>query len=281
MPGIYEVEFVVPWSQEQGTQSVILTIGESVSNVVTIPIGPRPSVINPEAAALTNAASFIATKVANEAWYDLWGTSLGYFLALDSAFPALLDGTSAELTDSAGVQRPARLHFVSWGRIQLLTPPGMARGPGSLTITNSTGGKVALNIEVAPVAPGIFSANSSGQGPAAATWLKVAGDGSRTSGFAVDLGNGGFVNDPIDLGVEADQVYISFFGTGFRNQTSVGCRIGGIDAPVFGAVAQGQFLGLDQAVVGPIPRSLAGRQDADVEFFFDDIPANIVTVSFQ
>jgi hypothetical protein len=53
-----------------------------------------------------------------------------------------------------------------------------------------------------------------------------------------------------------------------------------VDILAIDAVAQGSF-GLDQAVVGPIPRSLAGRQNVNAELFFDGIPANVVTVSFQ
>jgi len=132
---------------------------------------------------------------------------------------------------------------------------------------------------MATVGPGLFSANASGQGPAAATFLRIPGSAEAFT-FTLDAPPNR-VNVPIDLGPETDQIYLSLYGTGFRAQTSVSCTIGGADVPVYGAVAQGQYEGLDQAVVGPLPRSLIGRGEVNVILTFDGVQANIVTVSFQ
>ncbi len=78
-----------------------------------------------------------------------------------------------------------------------------------------------------------------------------------------------------------DQVFVSFFGTGFRNQRSTHVAIGGVDVPVYGAVAQGQFDGLDQLVVGPLPQSLAGRGEVGVQATFDGGAANPVTIAVR
>jgi uncharacterized protein (TIGR03437 family) len=46
-------------------------------------------------------------------------------------------------------------------------------------------------------------------------------------------------------------------------------------------VAQGQFDGLDQLNVGPLPRSLAGKGEVDIVVTIDGKQANVVTVAIQ
>jgi len=50
---------------------------------------------------------------------------------------------------------------------------------------------------------------------------------------------------------------------------------------VAGPVPQGQFAGLDQANLGPLPRTLAGRGEVNIMFTVSGKTANIVTVTFQ
>jgi uncharacterized protein (TIGR03437 family) len=232
-----------------------------------------------EAGGLVNSASFAPGAIAPDAWADLYGASLANGFILDSTFPTSIDGVRLTFTDSAGVERDARLHFVSRDRIQFVAPGGMAPGEASLKVTNSQGLASSGTVTIAALSPGIFSANASGRGPAAAIWRKIEGD-SDTSDFTTTL-DAPRMNIPIDLGSASAQVYLSFFGTGFRGQRSASCRIGGVDVPVIGAVAQGEFLGLDQVNVGPLPMSLAGRGEVTVEFVFDGIAANAVTISIQ
>lgn len=243
------------------------------------------SVVNPvfTAAGLVNSASFTVGDVSADSWVDLFGEHFGSGpLVLDPSLPTTLDGVTVTVTDSQGTAHTARIHFVTGGRIQFIMPPNMANGPATLRVTRSSGGTATASINIVSVSPGIFSANASGKDAAAATFLMVRADNSRATGltFTVDPPPAR-ANIPISLGAAGDQVFISFFGTAFRNQTSVSCRIGGIDVPVFGATAQGEFDALDQAVVGPIPGTLRGRSNVAVEFFFNGIAANTVTISFE
>jgi uncharacterized protein (TIGR03437 family) len=159
-------------------------------------------------------------------------------------------------------------------------PKGTANGPAELELTDSEGRTARVNIQIENVAPGLFSADASGRGPAAATYLRIGGDGTRIEGFTFSL-EGNRPNEPIALGPESDQIYISFYGTGFRAQQSVSALFGETPVPVFGAVAQGQFDGLDQAVVGPLPRTLAGAGELEVTFTFDDVMSNAVTIAIE
>ena len=85
---------------------------------------------------------------------------------------------------------------------------------------------------------------------------------------------------PVDLGPEADQVFLVLFGTGLRARSSlaaVSARIGGAEAQVTYAGPQGDFLGLDQVNVR-LPRELAGRGEVDVTLVVDGREANPVKV---
>ena len=57
--------------------------------------------------------------------------------------------------------------------------------------------------------------------------------------------------------------------------------MGGERVGVFGPVAQPQFVGLDQANLGPLPRSLIGRGEVDIILTVDGKTANAVTVNIQ
>ena len=87
---------------------------------------------------------------------------------------------------------------------------------------------------------------------------------------------------PIDLSPEGDQVFLLLFGTGIRGFTSkVTATVGGVEVPVLGAIPQGQFEGLDQVNIGPIPRSLIGAGVVEIILIVDGIPTKAVMVRFS
>ena len=115
---------------------------------------------------------------------------------------------------------------------------------------------------------------------AAAYSLRVAADGSRAQELIFNPATGAAV--PVDLGPAGDQVYLLLFGTGIRGfQTAVTVTVGAAATPVLGAVPQGQFAGLDQVNIGPLPRTLAGRGAVDIIITADGKPANTVTVNIR
>ena len=110
--------------------------------------------------------------------------------------------------------------------------------------------------------------------------MRVAADSSRTQDLIFDLFTGASV--PIDLGPEGEQVFLLLYGTGVRGFTSeVTTMVGGESVPVLGAVPQGDFVGLDQINIGPLPRSLAGRGEVNILLTADGKPANTVTVNVR
>ena len=190
-----------------------------------------------------------ATEVANEVPLP---TSLAGTTVRVAAQPVLKQAPPQGIFGSA----LARLFFVSAEQINFLMPP-VPLGPATITVTTLDGSSLSATIDIARVAPALFSADATGSGLAAALFLKVAGDGTRTEGLIFDPDT--LAPVPIDFGSEQDQVFLALFGTGIRGFTSeVTARVRGVEVPVLGAVPQGQFEGVDQVNIGPLPRSLLG-----------------------
>ena len=195
--------------------------------------------------------------------------------AILSAFGTNLANSTVQITDSAGTTQSCTLLYNNASQINLVVPNGCAFGPAKFTIQNSAGTNTWTMMVMNSIAPGLFSTAGSGKGAAAITAVRVDASGNQT---------GVNVSQPISLGTAAGQVYLSLFGTGIRGVSSlagVSVTIGGVVVPVLSASAQGQFQGLDQVNVGPLPQSLAGKGNANVVLTVDGLTANTVTVNIQ
>lgn len=258
-----------------GRQAVVNVLVSATGQTANLPL------------ANASAASFLSHSFPPESIVSAFGTNLAGAVeaATTTPLPASLAGTTVSVMDSAGTQRLAPLFFVAPGQINYQLPPGTALGAATITVTNKDGLISLGTLRVEAVSPGIFSANSSGQGPASAIALRVKADGSQSFEPVArfDQAQGRFVTVPIDLGPPSDQVYLLLFGTGWRFNSglpAVTLKIGGIDAEVLYAGPQGGFVGLDQLNV-KLPRSLAGRGEVDLTLTVDGKTANIVRISFR
>src|SRR5262245_38023436 len=140
-------------------------------------------------------------------------------------------------------------------------------------------------INIAAVAPGLFSADGSGQGVASAYVLRVKADGARSEEPVAqyDAAQNRFVMLPIDLGAEDEQVYLILYGTGFRHQrdlTAVTVKLGDVATEALYAGSQGGYEGLDQLNLR-LPRILAGRGEFDVVLNVNGHEANRVKVHIK
>jgi uncharacterized protein (TIGR03437 family) len=229
--------------------------------------------------AVTNAASGTAGVIAPEMHATLWGGNMAsrVEVAATTPLPVTLAGTSAKIKDASGTEQAAPLIFVAPGQINLVTPSSLTAGRGEITLT-SPYGKSMLTVNIAKVAPALFSAAMSGKGVAVGVAIKVGADGSQTTQYTF---NPDFSANPIDLGEEGDQVYVLLFGTGVRGFTTVSATVGRVPVPV-AAAAQGEFLGLDQVNLGPIPRdALRTRSNQEVLITVDGQNTNPLTLSFR
>jgi uncharacterized protein (TIGR03437 family) len=222
------------------------------------------------AVTVVSAASFNETSLAAESIATAFGVELANTTQAGAAFPlpTELAGTRVTVRDSAGVDHPARLFFVSPTQINFQIPEGMPAGTATVIIARRDGVASIGATQIATVAPALFTANSSGDGVAAALALRVRADGSQQYEPVAlfDPAQNRFVAVPIARGEESDQLFLSLFGTGWRHRSSmaeVKAKIGGVDAEVIYAGAQGGFAGLDQINLR-IPRSLIGRGEVEI-----------------
>lgn len=159
-------------------------------------------------------------------------------------------------------------------------------GTATVTITSGDGTISRGDVQIVAVAPGLFTANSDGQGAPAANVIRVKPDNSVTyeeSAARFDQSQQRFVPRPIDLGPEGDQVFLSLYGTGIRFNSSLSAvmaRIGGADAQVLYAGAAPGLVGADQINVR-VPRSLVGRGEVDLVLILDGKTANTVKVAIR
>ena len=208
------------------------------------------------------------------------GLASGVAVATETPLPTELLGTRVEVTDSQGTARLAQLFFVSAGQINYLIPPGTALGLVTVRVISGAGGEIQGTIQIDQVAPSVYAANSQGNGVAAAFFLRVNPDDSRTQDLLFDPRTGAAV--PLDVSSESGQVFLLLFGTGFRGfQGEVTATVGGENVRVLGAVPQGEFVGLDQINIGPLPASLTGSGEVDIVLTADGKTANVVTVNIQ
>ena len=243
------------------------------------PVGPTPTFIS---AGIVNAGSFTGNAIAAETIVSIFGTDLADELAVATSvpLPTTLSGTMVEVTDSAGTTRAAPLFFVSGGQLNCLIPRGTVIGPATLIIRSNGQASAAVMKQVGSVAPGLFSANASGSGVAAAAAVRVDSQGVQTPVQVFDANQVPRVATPINLGPGDDPVVLLLFGTGFRGFQSAEAALGGAPAQLVGIAVQPEFVGLDQANV-IIPRSLMGLGEVEVSLTIDGQPLNSVTVAIQ
>lgn len=200
--------------------------------------------------------------------------------ATGSALPGALLGYSITIRDSQGKDAPAPLFSIANGQIKFLVPGGVAEGNATVMLRGQERELATVNVRIAPVAPGIFTANALGSGAPSGLVLIEGADGSRTIAELFQRASGeGFLPRPFSL--SGGQVYLLLFATGIRGwRSEIAAALGGKPVPVAGAAAQGTYAGLDQVNVGPLPSDLADRRgELDIVVTADGAASNRVTVA--
>lgn len=245
--------------------------------LVPVPILPVEGILH--------GASFSGGPFAPASIVTAFGWNLANVFAIAGAdLPSDFAGARVTLTDSGGAELPVRNFFATGTQRNMYFPESAAPGPATLTITNIHGRSASANINLAAVSPGLFTMNTSGQGVVAGGALRVDA-GENRSGveiFEYNAAEARFDAVPIDLGGEGDQILLTLYGTGIRGRSdlaNVMATIGGIAVPVQYAGEQGEFVGLDQVNLGPIPRELAGQGEVQIVLMVDGVPTNTVTIS--
>lgn len=190
--------------------------------------------------------------------------------------PTTLGGTTVKVN---GADAP--LFFVSAGQVNFQIPKDTATGTATVTITTDDNTVSTGTVPIVATAPSLFSAASTGTGPAAAQVLRRRNGVDTIENVAV-FSQGQFVTSPISLGPDTDQLFLILYGTGIRGNTqlsNVSATIGGLDSQVLFAGAQGGFVGLDQANT-VIPRTVTKDQDLEIVLTISGTASNRVTIRF-
>jgi uncharacterized protein (TIGR03437 family) len=189
------------------------------------------------------------------------------------------------LTDSAGNNFPAPLYFVSARQVNFQLPPAAAAGRARVTVRKQDGSTLTGDILVGSVGPAFFSANATGEGVGLIAAVRVDAAGAQTIApvYSYDA-QGRAAAAPLNLGSDTDRVYLTLYATGVRGAralSGVEVQVGDLNIPVLYAGPQSEYPGLDQINIGPLPRSLAGRGEVEVELTIERVRANRVTVTIR
>jgi uncharacterized protein (TIGR03437 family) len=273
--GIYTSQILISFTPE----------GDGYTGTLDIGLSGVPNAVTTVAAA--SAASFSTAGLAPESIAVLFGAGLAgtTLTATSTALPTTLGGVSVRLTDAAGTERIAPLYFVSPQQINFQVPAGTVAGAAQIAVIRDSATVAQGTATVQTVAPGMFTADATGQGVPAAVLLRRKADGSESFALIAQYNATTNVHDPIpiDLGDSTDQLFLIGFGSGFRNRSAlsaVSATLGGLGAVVSYAGPQGNLTGLDQLNIA-IPRTLSGRGNVELTVMVDGSTANTTTINIK
>lgn len=198
----------------------------------------------------------------------------------DGAPAAKLGATELKIVDSEGKEHAAALFSASPEKITFQVPENMATGYARVSILRDAKPVSETALLASTVAPGIFSANGEGTGPALCSVTITTPDATAETVPCSRCDSGVCEAIPIVFG--GNEVTLSLYGTGIRNAdpASVSVRIGDqiltpdAMAPVL------ETPGLDLVNVR-LPSSLSGRGESEVLLTAGGTEANPVTIHLQ
>lgn len=194
--------------------------------------------------------------------------------------PNSLGHISVEVTDSAGVTRPAGILWASagWGQTNFVIPQESAVGPAVMTIVREDGSRAGTNITIADTAPGFLTGQSC-RGPALGAATEIFADG-RTSTTPISACAGTLCRTipiPMTSGAITRARIVT---SGFRLATSardIDVTIAGVRVPVI-AYGPDKDPGLDFLAI-EIPASLRGLGETDMLSHVNGRPSNAVRIN--
>jgi uncharacterized protein (TIGR03437 family) len=238
----------------------------------------------PRSLVIINAASGAAV-IAPGSIASAFGRQVGgpTMSALSLPLPTTLGGVSIDLTDSANAAGSGSLFYVSPNQINFVVPHATATGTATVKIIGGSSSPDSATVDVATVAPGLFTANGAGVGVAAAIAIRrdiATQTDNQVPAFQCNANGCSSIGIDVSPGAA---VFLELFGTGIQGRSSlanVTATIGGESVDVLFAGPQGQFPGLDQVNLS-LPQTLHTRGETDVVLTVDGQVANTVRVNLK
>jgi uncharacterized protein (TIGR03437 family) len=263
-------------ASEKFTVLMTATAGEVFRGIAFAPTADSTPMSN--APSIVSAATWSTPQIAPGELAVAFGQNMapGTPDEIFGPLPTTYYGNSVSIVDSASKTWPALLNFVSPDQVTFTVPSGVATGAATVNVVSSDGTQTASNIQIAAVAPALFTLN--GSELAAAETITVAANGTQTYGSTYQATTGAeLAASPIN--VSTGTVYLVLYGTGLDAATvaNTTVTVNGVSAQVFYAGTQNLFGGLDQVNV-LLPSSLAGKGTVEVQLTSNGVAANAVQV---
>jgi uncharacterized protein (TIGR03437 family) len=230
---------------------------------------------------LVSAASFANPPLAigSLATINAPGLTAPASVANYTPWPDTLGGVTVQVKDSAGKSLMALLSYAGPGQVNFQVPEGMATGKATITATYQSR-IFQAEVNLVTIAPGIFTANASGSGPAAAYAVTADTSGNQSLQYTFTCGSTPGSCQPATIPIGAQTVLV-LYGTGVRARSSLGgvtVQFCGTTLPVQYAGPHSVFHGLDQINVA-LPSSFKGCGRGSLVLSVDGQSSNSVELS--
>ena len=238
----------------------------------------------PAGIAVVNAASYDKTCLTPNEIATVFASGLATdVLSTAPAAFSTLGGLTVTFIDSTGRAYDATLFYASPSQASFITPSYLPSGAITMKISTALGQTFTVAVRSGSVAPGLFTANATGQGAAAAQVIRVHSDGSQElpqNTAVYDPSSSSWTAAPIAPALAGDAIYLILYATGVRNHSlPVSVAVNGALLPAQYAGAQPSFAGLDQVNV-QLPDSLQ-TGDLHISLTVDGLVSNTATVAFS
>jgi uncharacterized protein (TIGR03437 family) len=257
-----------------------LAVSQAGGTVMAMQSGLNPKLFGSNTLANVSAAGGVSALAPGSL-----ATAFGNNLATTSGsaqstpLPLSLNGTSITIQDSSSTLTSAPLLYVSPGQVNYLIPSTVAIGPATISVTSGSGTQSSGQVNLAKVAPSLFTLNASNL--AAANAVCALANGTQVVESVYQVVNGAATATPINLN-GCTQTVLQLYATGMDavSASQAQATIGGVAGSVAYAGPQGTFIGLDQINI-TIPNSLAGSGNIPIIVSVNGQTANTVNITVQ
>jgi uncharacterized protein (TIGR03437 family) len=204
--------------------------------------------------------------------------------------PTDLAGTRVEVQDSGTrdwVRAP--MFYVSPNQINFQIPPSSSEGTMIVRVMRGQAASDnSWRVVINPRSASLFSADSSGSGAAAGSFVRVLPNQTQQRGDLFTCDNGGCAVNRVAFGGAQNQLVLEIYGTGFHDPGLPGnlrVYLGGREVPVEFAGPHATFVGLDQLNI-KVPADIERNADLDLYLWVRNgdepwMASNRLTVRFE